>query len=668
MIRLVLALVFTAPVFGDGETHKLLPPEFQNYSSFGYSVAVAGNRAVIGSFWSTTTEVNSGTVFVFDTRTGEQLLELIPSGGHQASARFGYSVDIDGSLIVVGATHTQESGVQSGSAYVFDAFTGQQVVKLLPSDGWNYKQFGSAVSISKKTIVVGAHGDYSNGAQAGAAYVFDALSGEQLFKLLPEFGYNNDYFGRAVAISGTTVLVGAWGAFGGGRADLFDATTGVLIESIYSPNSSQQFGRSVSMDGSRFLIGAPHSGRGWAHLFQVGSPEPLMSKVGPLNSGRFGGSVAIDGNSLLVGAWFDNVNGSRSGAAYHLSASTGDIIEQLVPSDGAIDDYFGSAVDLDGDTFLAGAYGDDDQGNSAGSAYVFEHNSWQVSPNNGHWYQQIGPGTWADLEEQATALGGHLVTVNDQAENDWLRDTFAQVDPIWIGYTDQDTEGSFLWIDGDQASYEHWAPAEPDDFFPSADWVVLKPGLGHWFDEPGFETYHGVVELSSLDCNSDGNPDLAQIAANPSLDWNGDTVLDECSPPNYCTAVANSTGLPARASVHGSPILHDDDFILDTWDLPPNEVGYFLMSRSTDFIQGFGGSLGNLCLGSPLYRLSNTANGGQVLHSGSEGIVSFRLDVNLLPAGLNFHPGETWYFQLWYRNFNGAPTSNTSDGFAIMFR
>ena len=168
------------------------------------------------------------------------------------------------------------------------------------------------------------------------------------------------------------------------------------------------------------------------------------------------------------------------------------------------------------------------------------------------------------------------------------------------------------------------------------------------------------------DCNGNGTPDDQEIAGDPSLDWNGDGVLDECTPPNYCTANPNSTGQIAVMSVSGSPIITDNNFTLTASQLPTFEFGYFLMAASQGFIPNVGGSGGNLCLGFPFYRFSKPPT-GTVLSSGSGGTFSFTPDLTNLPQNVTFMIGETWDFQAWYRD-GSAGTSNFTDGIEVMFR
>ena len=97
----------------------------------------------------------------------------------------------------------------SGSAYLYNMTTGEQLFKLNASDASAGDQFGNAVAISGNTAVVGAPLDDDRGERSGSAYLFDIDTGTQRSKLLANGGTQDDQFGRTVAISGNTVIVGA---------------------------------------------------------------------------------------------------------------------------------------------------------------------------------------------------------------------------------------------------------------------------------------------------------------------------------------------------------------------------------------------------------------------------------------------------------------------------
>lgn len=94
-----------------------------------------------------------------------------------------------------------------------------------------------------------------------------------------------------------------------------------------------------------------------------------------------------------------------------------------------------------------------------------------LNPSTGHYYQLLDTATWTASEAEAISLGGHLVTINNAAENDWVYDTFEPMLPtsngiypfIWIGLNDAAQEGHFEWSSGQPVTYTNWQPGKPDN-------------------------------------------------------------------------------------------------------------------------------------------------------------------------------------------------------------
>ncbi len=118
---------------------------------------------------------------------GDQIAKLLPDDG-AAGDRFGLSVAISGTTAIAGAYWDDDNGKQSGSAYLFHPATGQQLAKLLPNDGAAGDNFGVSVAISGTTAIVGVHLDDDDGSHSGSAYLFDTTTGQQIAKLLPDDG------------------------------------------------------------------------------------------------------------------------------------------------------------------------------------------------------------------------------------------------------------------------------------------------------------------------------------------------------------------------------------------------------------------------------------------------------------------------------------------------
>jgi hypothetical protein len=119
---------------------------------------------------------------------------------------------------------------------------------------------------------------------------------------------------------------------------------------------------------------------------------------------------------------------------------------------------------------------------------------WQHNPVNGHAYLYVGDGmTWADAEEYAVSLGGHLVTINDAAENDWLIATFGT--QYWMGMNDIAVEGTWVWASGEPVTYTNWHVGEPNDIGGEDGGVVSGPFFGQWNDEAVDGAQAFVVEV-----------------------------------------------------------------------------------------------------------------------------------------------------------------------------
>ncbi len=291
---------------------------------FGWAVAIDGTTALVGAPFHNST----GSAYLFDTTTGQQSALLSSSDG-AADDNFGYSVAISGNTAIIGVPYDDDNGNRSGSAYLFDTNTGQQLFKLLPDDGAAEDFFGWSVAISGANAIVGAINDADNGSQAGSAYLFDIATGQQIAKLLPRDGASGDFFGHSVALSGTTAIVGApyddYRGMDSGSAYLFDTTTGDQLTKLAPSDGAAEdfFGWSVSISGNYAISGAKgDDDNGWAagsaYLFDVNTGDQI-DKLLPDDGAAedyFGNSVAISGNKAIVGANGDDDQGAWSGSGY----------------------------------------------------------------------------------------------------------------------------------------------------------------------------------------------------------------------------------------------------------------------------------------------------------------------------------------------------------------
>ena len=143
------------------------------------------------------------------------------------------------------------------------------------------------------------------------------------------------------------------------------------------------------------------------------------------------------------------------------------------------------------------------------------------------------------------------------------------------------------------------------------------------------------------------------------------SIVPVCCGAPYCDPNnPNSTGLPAVLEGHGSDVAADNALILHAYQLPPNQFGYPLIS-ATQTSAPVGSGI--LCLGNPIGRFpSYIFNSGA---GGDSGLI--KLDLSNLPnpvGGGSVMAGDTWNFQIWYRDGNPGPTSNFTNGVSVLFQ
>ena len=124
---------------------------------------------------------------------------------------FGNSVAIDGNFALVGAQGDDDSGGNSGSAYLFDATSGDLFHKFLAPDGNVDNRFGTSVAVNEDFALIGARLGDGSGTNSGSVYLFDVNSGEFLQNLIAPDGADGDQFGFSVALDGDLTLIGTIG-------------------------------------------------------------------------------------------------------------------------------------------------------------------------------------------------------------------------------------------------------------------------------------------------------------------------------------------------------------------------------------------------------------------------------------------------------------------------
>ena len=361
---------------------------------FGSSVAISGNRIVVGAPYESSDPAQgakdnsaewAGAAYVF-VRTGESWVEeaLLKASNAGAGDWFGQSVAIDKDRIVVGApgeSGTRTGGPltnelsQSGAAYLFvhDGGEWREEAYLKASNADASDRFGQAVAVSGSTLVVGTFGEDSGPGMgpednsldgAGAAYVFERDGNAWIESaFLKASNVGGDYFGLALALHGDTLVVGAH------REDS-DPGLGGLDDSLSNSGAAYVFTRASGVWGEQAILKASNAGA----------------------SDQFGLSVALWGDTIVVGAPYERSasaelgelddSAGSTGAAYVFVAdgSAWSQVAYLKATNAEGGDLFGWSVGVGASFLAAGATGEDSavdagpEDNSrlaAGAAYAF---------------------------------------------------------------------------------------------------------------------------------------------------------------------------------------------------------------------------------------------------------------------------------------------------------
>jgi len=391
---------------------KLTAFDGSSDKKFGLILAANDDYIVVSSG----VEFSTGAIYVYDASNLSAQPTKLSEG--VASDKFGISIAVSSTHIVVGARGDSTVANAAGAVYVYDASNlSATPTKLTASDGAFDDQFGISVAIGNNKILVGANQDDDGGNNSGSVYVYD-LDGTNEVKITASDGAANDQFGRAVAMvqsagsssgssssstpvdwspltllqtagksvyditSGTTgesdlavdmtethTVLGVDKAYSGyGSAYIIDTVSGNVTATINNPNplTAGSFGRrnSVGTDGTHVVLG--NRDQDQVYVYDM-TGTLLRTITGPDSGAMFGHSVKIDGDYIVVG-------GYNQDKAYICSTSTGAILHTLTNPNvyGSTPDQFGQVVDISGNFMVVSTVEEDAaDGSNSGVAYVY---------------------------------------------------------------------------------------------------------------------------------------------------------------------------------------------------------------------------------------------------------------------------------------------------------
>jgi len=324
------------------EHQKLVTNDTAVADVFGESVAISddGNTVIIGGVGHNPGPGQTGAAYVFIKSVGSPVVwtqqEKLLASDLQSSDNFGFSVAIssDGNTAIVGSPYEDALGGQAGAAYVYtrSGITWSEQQKIVANDAEASDFYGYSVSLAGDgdTAIIGARGEDTGGAQAGAAYIHTrtGITWSHLTKIQGSDTDTADGFGYSVALSsdGTTAIVGASGSGVGGAAYVFiDGITSWPQQQKLTASdtaSSDGFGRTVAItpDGNNVIIGAvtKRSAYTFARSGVTWSEQQQLTPGDPESGDEFGGNVDIssDGNTVIISARLKDTGASNAGAAY----------------------------------------------------------------------------------------------------------------------------------------------------------------------------------------------------------------------------------------------------------------------------------------------------------------------------------------------------------------
>ncbi len=444
--------------------------------------------------------------------------------------------------------------------------------------------FGRSVAISMTPTPRGAVGATLGGTAVPQVYflervgftwsVDDFLSGDDTAA--------GDSFGESVSVSGDRVVVGAYQddltgpITDAGSAYVFHNNAGTWSQNIQLTASdaaeTDQFGRSVSIDGDTLVVGAPQNddaggdsgsayvfvwnGSTWAHQQKLTANDAAAGDT-------FGFSVSISGDVLLAAATGDDDRGADAGAAYvfERSGTVWTQVQKLTANDGVTMDRFGWSVALSGTTALIGAPFDDDDGSNSGAAYVFEEIT-------GFWTQRLklhaSDANTPDNFGLSVSLSGGTAVVGAPGNQGAGSATgsayvFRRTAASWV-------EESLITL-GDAAQGDNFG----DRAAVAGDTIIVAAK----FDDDAANNA-GSISIYAVvgDCNRNASPDVCDLRDGTSLDVDLNGVPDECQCLEAARPVADVQGIRNRYLSFSAGTATQLEAIRVTFELLPLQFGF----------------------------------------------------------------------------------------------
>ncbi|HXT41840.1 MAG TPA: Ig-like domain-containing protein [Candidatus Angelobacter sp.] len=321
---------------------KLAPTDAIGNDQFGASVAVERDTLAIGAIGTGLAFGDEGAVYVYGRSGGVWSQQARLSSDEPAPGdEFGFSVALNNGTLAVGSPFDDDlSLADTGAVYVFTASgtTWNFQAELTAADAATSDNLGWSVALNGDTIVTGAPQRHSGADFAGAAYVFvrSGTAWSQQSLLVADDPAAFDYFGYSTAVNNNTAIVGSVFdnsfASHGGSAYIFTRAGSVWSQdSEFSASdiaNDYHFGYAVAVSGSTILVGAPlgfYFQDGAAYVYEVSSsntapvanPQSITTAEDTAAAVTLTGSDA-EGDPLTFAVVTGPTNGTLSGTSPNL--------------------------------------------------------------------------------------------------------------------------------------------------------------------------------------------------------------------------------------------------------------------------------------------------------------------------------------------------------------
>lgn len=357
--------------------------------TFGSSVEISGDMALVGVYLETIDGVRTGSVHVFkhDGQGWNFEYRIVPNDG-VANGLFGVWFSMDGDSLLIGAAD-HGVGEDEGAVYAYRLVGGEWVFiqQLTASDGQPMNDF-SRVHIEGDTAVVGAPG-WRNSLQAGSAYIFefDGVQWVEVQKISASNGEANDHFGFSPKFLGDRLVVGAafqtrFFEINGGEVYIFERDESGWTESaILEPESEKDgdaFGFELGLLDDMVIVGDyENEGEGWSGevvVFEFIDEDWVRTDSlypsAAVDVEGFGAEIEVEGDVLLVSAPFSN-DDSGLVFVYRLIDGVWQESGMIESPDLSPDQLFGIRMRIDaGEAILASPNAD----STTGTAYFYTLN------------------------------------------------------------------------------------------------------------------------------------------------------------------------------------------------------------------------------------------------------------------------------------------------------